>query len=777
MPLPTPQQYQEAVQTPEFSFSDNELRAATPLLDSLGLPRPISGSFATVFQMQCKGKVIAVRCFLREVPDQHRRYVEIQQHLNKARLPYTVGFDYLKDGIRVGGARYPILKMEWVQGLSLASYVQRNLADPRALSVLAAHWLRMLDALRRAEIAHGDLQHGNVLVVGDQLKLIDYDGMYVPSLQGKGSNELGHRNYQLPTRSSTDFGPYLDNFSGWVVYISLLALSIKPDLWNILSGGDEALILRKRDFEDPVASEALGLIGRIQDSRIQNALKYFKSILFLPPRQVPELDEQAITAYPPKSGMATVPDWVREQMPSSRDSDAEGDYAWVPDWVRGQMPGSPQQPVALQAPDPIPEPIGSNWVLDHVVLTSPNPESASVQSSVYFEQWVILGSWTWAIATLVFAFAGHVSISFVLVSVFGILLLDLVLFQMRYTISAETKYLSKFKREQRRLNTAAAKLTESIAELVNVFETVLEEKERSIQCELGVAKSMKAKEIKEKTNAFDEKMRDIERHDRMLLDMETAEKRKLSESTSARVADLDKQINTLKQRERSELSKKLSEGQDKYVRDKLAGHDLMRAKIPGIGKADVERLIGRGFKTAADVTVKVKNVNGIGDKKSAALSKWVLDLEQRARSAMPADLLSPVKYTPTTVHLNTLNFLEGQKQEEANRQIHGLKEIQARFQAQRDSLKSEEQNLVHIKHRVGQLIDKNYDDKIVRLQSVLKKVGDELLDKKSRTNNAIRNTRQELTTLDWEQARIARSILMHKNWNFSHYIKRVFMLH
>ena len=60
--------------------------------------------------------------------------------------------------------------------------------------------------LERAGIAHGDLQHGNIFVVDDELKLIDYDGMFVPRLAGCRSNELGIEHYQHPQRKEHHFG-------------------------------------------------------------------------------------------------------------------------------------------------------------------------------------------------------------------------------------------------------------------------------------------------------------------------------------------------------------------------------------------------------------------------------------------------------------------------------------------------------------------------------------------------------------------------------------------
>ena len=228
MGWPTPQEYNEAIQNPRTAFADGELRAGQPVLTALGLPRPITGAFASVYQLVCPQRTWAVRCFLREYGDHQERYAAISEHLARVKLPYMVPFTFLTEGIRVNGRWYPILKMEWVEGESLHTYVEHHLDNPPALLGLAEQWVQMARTLRQASIGHGDLQHGNVLVVDHQLRLIDYDGMYVPPLAGRSSHEIGHRNYQHPQRTEADFGPQIDHFSTWVVYTALVALSVEP---------------------------------------------------------------------------------------------------------------------------------------------------------------------------------------------------------------------------------------------------------------------------------------------------------------------------------------------------------------------------------------------------------------------------------------------------------------------------------------------------------------------------------------------------------------------
>lgn len=221
---------------PAGELGRSELQVGRPDLTPLGLPRPITGGFASVYKLQCLQRTWAVRCFLRQFHDHHRRYAAISEHLTRHRLPYTVGFTFLCNGIKVRGQWYPILKMEWVQGEPLSAFIERHLGNRSTLLSLARRWFEMVKALQKASIAHGDLQHSNVLVVDGQLRLIDYDGMYVPALSGEGSHEVGHRNYQHPLRTESDFGPYLDNFSAWVVYVSLIALAADPGLWKQFGG-------------------------------------------------------------------------------------------------------------------------------------------------------------------------------------------------------------------------------------------------------------------------------------------------------------------------------------------------------------------------------------------------------------------------------------------------------------------------------------------------------------------------------------------------------------
>ncbi len=251
--FPTGADYRDALQNPASCFADPDLAAGVVELDSIGLPRPRSGNFASVFRVVTPtGQRFAVKCFTRFAPDQQRRYAAIGEELRARPRPWAVGFELLERGVRVYGRWYPALKMEWVEAQSLIGYIETHLWEPERLAALAKQFGALVGSLRLDGLAHGDLQHGNLLVTEDgTLRLIDYDGMYVPALDGCTGTERGHPHYQPPGRRLEDFGPQVDAFSCWVIHLCLVALVHDPSLWIALDGGDDCLLFRQTDFGGP----------------------------------------------------------------------------------------------------------------------------------------------------------------------------------------------------------------------------------------------------------------------------------------------------------------------------------------------------------------------------------------------------------------------------------------------------------------------------------------------------------------------------------------------
>jgi hypothetical protein len=306
MSWPTMSDYQEAIQNPKTCFWDPELKNGTPVLNNLGLPKPIAGGFACVYQMICGSHIYAVRCFLVEQLDLEKRYKIISDYFKKINLPYMVSFEFISQGIKVNGQWFPILKMEWIDGEPLNIYLEKNLYKPQKLELLAVNFTTLIEELRKYSIAHGDLQHENILIVNEQLILIDYDGLYVPGLETIPSKEFGHRNYQHPSRSEKDFGPNLDNFSAWVIYTSIFALCKDPKLWDQSEAGDGALILRKEDFLDPDQSTAFRLFEQSSIVSLKSIAKQLR-IMLCEDSSIPGIGPQLISSLN-QAGIITAAD-------------------------------------------------------------------------------------------------------------------------------------------------------------------------------------------------------------------------------------------------------------------------------------------------------------------------------------------------------------------------------------------------------------------------------------------------------------------------------------
>jgi len=322
---PTPSDYQEAVQVPTAAFVDAELQGATPRTNVLGLPQPITGAFAAVFPMTTEtGRPVAVKCFLNEGPEQQARYEAVADHLDTVDLDSLVGFDYQPDGIRVTGTDYPILKMEWVEGTVLNRFVEEHLDAPDTLARLAEAWAALMADLEAEDLAHGDLQHGNVLVQdtddGLQLRLVDYDTMYVPALEGWRSAEVGHRNYQHPDRTDTDFGSFLDRFPGLAIYTALRACAVRPGLWDRYDTG-ENLLFRDGDFYEPGQSVLFDELAQMRP--VAELVEALRTACYVEPADVPPLADVRAGRLEPADVSMSRAQRQRGRSPSARSAFAQ----------------------------------------------------------------------------------------------------------------------------------------------------------------------------------------------------------------------------------------------------------------------------------------------------------------------------------------------------------------------------------------------------------------------------------------------------------------------
>src|SRR5438105_8931033 len=282
-------EHHEALQYPQRSLGDPGLQKAQIEKDRFGMPKPATGGNAVAYKATEGQNVWAVRCFLRPISDHAERYAAISKHLQKNGAAHCTKFFYLADGLRIKGTTFPIVKMAWVQGPNLDRYVESVLDQPKELAALREKFRALVTDIEGGNFAHGDMQHGNIIVSGRDLLLIDYDGMWVPALIGRPATEIGHRAYQHPKRGMTDYGPYLDRFSALVIYLSLLALEVDRKLWDQYCTGDNLLFVRE-DFNEPGKSPIWSDLAALNHAEVSYLAGMLAAMSLRPVKDLPRLE-------------------------------------------------------------------------------------------------------------------------------------------------------------------------------------------------------------------------------------------------------------------------------------------------------------------------------------------------------------------------------------------------------------------------------------------------------------------------------------------------------
>jgi WD40 repeat protein len=308
MSWPTAQDYNEAIQNSATSMSDPSLKSGEVMVNALGLPVPFSGNFADVYQFKGgDGKMWAIKCFTRQVQGLQERYTQIGQYLGEAKLPFTVGFEYQAEGIRIRGKWFPILKMEWVEGMPVNIFVKENIGKNQYLHGLGEMWGKLCAKLRDADMAHADLQHGNVLLVPGSspsklgLKLIDYDGMWVPPLAKSPSGEVGHPNYQHPLRKKEQlYNADVDRVPHLVIAAALRATLVGGKaIWDKFDNGDN-LLFREADLREPAKAPVFKALWDLGDPVLRTLVGHLALSVGQPLRKTPWLDDILFDKAGPK---------------------------------------------------------------------------------------------------------------------------------------------------------------------------------------------------------------------------------------------------------------------------------------------------------------------------------------------------------------------------------------------------------------------------------------------------------------------------------------------
>ena len=267
MQYPLISEYVKAIQ--DAGDNLNKLAYLTPVLDDHGEPFRSSGAFAVVFKMQDKstGKYYALKCFTEEQEGRADAYRQIADELDMVDSPYITSVKYMEKELFVDSQceedEFPVLLMDWVEGETMEAYIAANYHNQSAMSMLCYRFGKMAAWLRTQSFAHGDVKPDNIIVRPDgSLTLVDYDGMFVPSMKGCKSPTVGTKDFCHPLRTVDDFDETIDDFSLASIALSLKAISMNSTLLDIY-GASDRLLFSENDCRNPSNSKVISALQEL----------------------------------------------------------------------------------------------------------------------------------------------------------------------------------------------------------------------------------------------------------------------------------------------------------------------------------------------------------------------------------------------------------------------------------------------------------------------------------------------------------------------------------
>ena len=271
--MPTIPSIRTSVENKDLLVLDNHAKNGIFERDARGRLIAYAGGFSIVFPYTtANGEKWAFRCWHSDIKNSKKRYETISDAIKKAKLSFLCEFQYIDKGINVEGNIYPTTRMRWIDGITIKDYIYQNRNSKDLLIALADNFLKMTRALHAQSLAHGDLQHGNILVdKNHQLYLVDYDSFYCPQLKGEADTVTGLADYQHPARiSNKSVSEKLDYFSELIIYLSILAIAEDPSLVDKYKVADaDRLLFAKEDFADiknaPIFKDIYSLGSHFQD--------------------------------------------------------------------------------------------------------------------------------------------------------------------------------------------------------------------------------------------------------------------------------------------------------------------------------------------------------------------------------------------------------------------------------------------------------------------------------------------------------------------------------
>lgn len=230
------------------------------------------------------------------IKERYRRLSQFYRE-NHERVSALIPIEYVERGIRVqfheldGETEIPtktevlpLVKMPYISGRELGTFVAANYKNSSTMKLLCDTWLHMIQEMEAVNMAHGDLDLTNVRVQFDPrgtqlyLRLIDYDNTWIPGFAYR-LPEYGHEPFQHPAFFNREhaFDDKIDRFSAFVIYLSLKAIELRPDLYTLFGAGETRLLFALSDYQAE-QKYLSSRISQLRDLRLRELEPYIDEL-------------------------------------------------------------------------------------------------------------------------------------------------------------------------------------------------------------------------------------------------------------------------------------------------------------------------------------------------------------------------------------------------------------------------------------------------------------------------------------------------------------------
>ena len=273
MNYPLASEYIHSIKLAHNNFS--ELNYLQPIVKSDGTPFFIKGDNSVVFKMHDSntGKLYAIKCFTIDQDNRDTSYKLITDQLKELNSSHIIPFQYFEKEILVNSeecqeTRFPVLLMEWVEGVTLNKYINE-----------------IIDRLLAQPFSHGNIDLDNIIVKEDgSLVLIDYDGMYVPAMKGQRTREEVSPYFRHPLCEYRNYDENIDDFSLITILLSLKIISQKPSLFRNRADTNH-LLFAETDLDDLTKSQLY--IEHVQKQLNDKDIRILNGLFLLAYSQTP----------------------------------------------------------------------------------------------------------------------------------------------------------------------------------------------------------------------------------------------------------------------------------------------------------------------------------------------------------------------------------------------------------------------------------------------------------------------------------------------------------